>query len=96
MKFRAFSDYGGILRQNSVANIKQNSAHEILPKTSPVKFHKRNLELKFYGRNFIVKISRQSSEMNYRSRISRLKILRKYEIFYLIADRLFGLCGVDF
>nr|WP_314217418.1 hypothetical protein [uncultured Campylobacter sp.] len=39
MKFRALSVYGGILRQNSVANIKQNSAHEILPRTSPVKFH---------------------------------------------------------
>lgn len=91
MKFRAFSVCGGIL----LRNYKTNSAHEILPRISPVKFHKRNSKMKFYGRNSIAKISQQSPEILSRGKIPRLKILRKYEIFYLIADRLFGLCSVD-
>lgn len=51
--------------------------------------------MKFYGRNSIAKILRQASEINFCGKIPRLKILRKYEIFYLVADRFFGLCGVD-
>ena len=34
MKFRAFSDYGGILRQNSVAKF----CREIIKEISPMKF----------------------------------------------------------
>ena len=100
MKFRAFSVCGGILRQNSVAKF----CCEIIKQIPPMKF---SLELrlqnsitkfkaKIYGRNFIAKILRQASEINYRGKIPRLKILRKYEISYLIADRFFGLCSVDF